>query len=217
MESNTRCAHEADADAGPDEGCGTADAPGGGTREITMGDAGTEATLALGAAAPPVPRPKLQPAHAAATATAIAAGRKAAGNARFGMLSVTPAMLRTISSSLPPNSALGHETRVPLVGWLLAYPYIGDDRRQAAERLVPCVEEHALDPCSPAQFRIPARGRGPVAYPRSHASQGACSVYLCLAAAFRYVGIVRTFPQVTGMHLGARVTLGPLWNDGALF
>jgi len=113
MEVNTRCAHEAGAPAGavPDAD-GAAGVPGAGAPSgvTTIDDAGTEAMLALGVAALPVPRPKLHPAHAAATASAIAADRKAAGNARFGMLSVIPAMLRTISSGVTPNSALGHET-----------------------------------------------------------------------------------------------------------
>jgi hypothetical protein len=106
MEPNTRCTHEVGAAAvgGAGEAAGGRAVPSG---DITMDDAGTEARLALGVAALLVPRPKLHPAHAAATASAIAADRKAAGNARFGMLSVIPAMLRTISSSVPPNSAPG--------------------------------------------------------------------------------------------------------------
>ena len=133
---NTRCAQEAGAGAVPDAGGEAADGRGVPAEGITMDDAGTEATLALGVAALPMPRPKLHPAHAATTASAIAADRKAAGNARFGMLSVIPAMLRTIGSSLPPNSALGHETRATPVMRSLVTPYIGDDRGQVAGQLV---------------------------------------------------------------------------------
>jgi hypothetical protein len=51
--------------------------------------------LALGVAASPVPRPKLHPAHAAVTARAIATDVRA----RFGVLSVIAAMLRTAGHS----------------------------------------------------------------------------------------------------------------------
>jgi hypothetical protein len=85
MALKTRCAH----DDGAGEAAGVrGDAPG---AEIEMDNGGTEATLALGVAALPVPRPKLHPAHAAVIARAIATGRRA----RVGVLSVTTAMLRT--------------------------------------------------------------------------------------------------------------------------
>jgi hypothetical protein len=118
MEANTRCAHEAGAEA--DAGVGAADVRGASDGGITMDVAGTEAMLALGVSALPVPRPKLHPAHAAATANAIATDRKAAGNDRFGMLSVTSAMLRTISGSVPPSP---HRVTKRMTHWSGSYWY----------------------------------------------------------------------------------------------
>jgi hypothetical protein len=58
------------------------------------------------------------------------------------MLSVTPAMLRTISGSVPPNSALGRHTRGTLVRRSLVAPCTGSRRLSSLPS--PLRKEHAL-------------------------------------------------------------------------
>jgi hypothetical protein len=63
--------------------------------DAVMADDGAAATLARGTLEAPAPRPREHPVQAAVTARAIATDRLAAGNARFVILPITTAMVRT--------------------------------------------------------------------------------------------------------------------------
>jgi hypothetical protein len=96
----TRCGQD-DGEAGDEVLAGLpADPPAG---DAGTADDGATATLARGVLAGVAPRPTEHPAHAAVTARAIATDRPATGNARFVILPVTTAMVRTAGTCRSPE------------------------------------------------------------------------------------------------------------------
>jgi hypothetical protein len=105
----TRCGQDAGAEEAGDVLAGLPVGP----VDAVTADEGAAATLARGTLEAPAPRPREHPVQAAVTARAIATDRLAAGNARFVILPITTAMVRTARTCRSPIRDLTIVRRPP--------------------------------------------------------------------------------------------------------